>query len=109
MIEWILNINLNFNQQTQFIENIIDISKTEGVPVAKLLTQPPFSNLWEEKGLNHPQKAKRLLAVLRSRRFPRLTNAEKIFQERVSNLDLPEGIKIYHPPFFEGHGYRMGR
>ena len=40
-------------------------------------------------------------------RFPKLTAAEKKFQETVSGLDLPDGIRIYAPPYFEGPDYRL--
>jgi hypothetical protein len=30
-----------------------------------------------------------------------------VFQEKTARLGLPEGISIYHPPFFEDPDYRL--
>ena len=61
----------------------------------------------EDERLNNPQKAKRALAYLRNRRFPLLNHAEKVFQTMVSKLNLPDKVKISHPPFFENPDYHL--
>jgi hypothetical protein len=61
----------------------------------------------EDRKLNTPQKAKRVLGHLKARRFPLLTLSENAFQKKISNLGLPEGVMIFYPPFFEGPDYRL--
>ena len=61
----------------------------------------------EDQKLNNPQKAKRTLSYLRSRRFPLLTRSEEAFEKRISGLGLPERVKISHAPFFENPDYRL--
>jgi len=105
--EWISKITLNFNQQSKFLEYTNDISIKEGKKITELLFEKQLSDLFEDQKLNNPQKAKQILGHLRTRRFPSLTRAEKTFDRRTSDLNLPEGVRVYHPPFFEGTDYRL--
>ncbi len=105
--EGITKIKFNFNQQMQFIEHTRDISIKEGKPVSELLGEEPLVRILEDGKLNNPQKAKLVLHLLRSRRFPFLSRSEKAFQKKISTLGLPDGVRISHSPFFEGPDYRL--
>ena len=107
IFKWMSNIKFNLNQQKYFIEYTSDIAIKERKTIFELLDEKNFYGILEENRLNNPQKAKWILEALRSRRFPVLTTAEKTFQKRVSGLNLPEGVKIKHPPFFEAPDYRL--
>jgi len=67
----------------------------------------PLDTLVQGKSPNRPQKAKQVLDRLRQRRFPRLFGAERRFQKKVATLALPGGVRIVHPPYFEGSQYRL--
>jgi hypothetical protein len=105
--QWINNLNLNFNQQLQFIEYTLDISIKEQKMIPEVIREKQFVSVMEDKKLNTPQKAKRVLGHLKSRRFPLLTRSENAFQKKISGLGLPEGVTVSYPPFFEGSGYRL--
>jgi hypothetical protein len=109
--EWafrcISELMLNFNQQIQFIDIMTDISAIEGESFSQILDAEPMRAVLENAHLNKPQKAKKLLEELRSRRYPRLKRAEKRFQENLERLSLPEGTRIDHPSCFEAPGYRL--
>lgn len=107
LVEWIDMLNLNFNQQRQFIEYIDDIRVKDELSVPGLLGQEEILKIMQEGKINPPQKAKMVLEYLRHRRFPRLSQAEKNFLERVSRLRLPKGCGIRHPPYFEGSDYLL--
>ena len=107
IFDWISKIRLNSNQQAKFIEYTMDLSIKEEKQIPELLREKSFLDIEEDKKLNNPQKAKLLLDLLKSRRFPLLTRSEKVFQEKISNLGLPEGIRVSHPLFFEGPDYRL--
>jgi hypothetical protein len=104
---WFKRIRFNFNQQIQFIEYIKDISIKEGKSIIHILSEKRLLTLLEDKKLNNPQKAKHILNLLRSRRFPRLTDSEKTFRKNLSKLNLPKNARIQHPPFFETPHYRL--
>ena len=106
-LQCIVNLTLNFNQQIQFIDIMTDISEKEGRNWTRILEADPFRSLLENRHLNKPQKAKKLLEELRTQRYPRLKKAEKRFKERLERLSLPEGTRIDHPAYFEAPGYRL--
>ena len=101
------NIKFNTNQQTQLIDNIIDLSGIENKPTHELLNEPSLKGIVVNKQLNNPQKAKAILKFFRGRRFPSLVKAEKAFKKKVSSLDLPKSASISAPPYFEEPHYRL--
>jgi len=103
----ISNIKFNTNQQTQLIDNIIDLSGIENKPYHELLNEPSLKGIVLNKQWNNPQKAKAILKFLRDRRFPSLVKAEKAFKKKVSSLDLPKSASISAPPYFEEPHYRL--
>jgi ParB-like chromosome segregation protein Spo0J len=107
LVEWITAIRLNTNQQNQFIAYAIDISSRDQKKISELLKEKEYLDIFKSKKLNKPQKAKFLLNFLKSGRFPSLTRFEKAFREKTASLGLPDGISIYHPPFFEDPDYRL--
>ena len=50
---------------------------------------------------NPPQKAANLMATLTAKRYPRLTEAEKNFQQFTDSLRLPKNATLSHAPAFE--------
>lgn len=107
LFHWIKDLKFNFNQQLLLIENTLDISVREEKTIPQVLREKPLLSIREDKKLNNPQKVKRSLAYLRNRKFPLLTRSEEAFEKMISNLGLPERVKISHPPFFESPDYRL--
>lgn len=104
---WIDKLMLSANYQKQLIDFIIDISIRDGISISDLLAEPPFTQGSEKGSVNPPQRAKEILDHLRTRRFPRLVQAERAFQRALSHLTLPKGVRIRQPSNFEGPGYSM--
>lgn len=100
-------IKFSKNQQAQFIDFINDLSHIEGNAIARLLDDPELTDIRDNEPMNNPQKARALIALLRSRRLPHLVKAEKGFRRMVEKLALPAGYQITPPPFFEGPYYRL--
>ena len=90
-----------------FVDNTIDISIKERKRISQVLQSKPLMRLKKDTRLNIPQKAKRTLAYLKTRKFPFLTRSEEAFETMISNLKLPETVKISHSPFFESPDYRL--
>ena len=107
LFDWITNMKLNLNQQNQFILYTTDISIKEQKSVPQVFKEEHILNLLNDKNMNTPQKAKALLNILKSMRFPALTRSEEDFEKTVSDLGLPDGTSVQHPPFFEGPDYRL--
>ena len=107
VFEWIKDLRFNINQQSIFIETATDISVNEGQSLSQLLREAPLLRIRKDKRLNNPQKVRRLLAYLRARRFPRLSDSEEAFEKKIKTLGLPDNVQISYPPFFESPDYRL--
>ncbi|MFH1487345.1 MAG: hypothetical protein ABII06_00410, partial [Pseudomonadota bacterium] len=103
----IISLKLNFNNQRQLIESLLDLSFKEEAPFHQILDSASLQEILNHPKLNTPQKAARILAFLHGLRYPLLTKAEKAFQKMISGLDLPPDTRIDHPPFFEGEGLKL--
>lgn len=101
------SITFNMNQQRQLIELLVDISRIAGISITEMVRSKPFLDILTSPAMNRPQKARALLALLRSRRFPRLTRAEEVFKKRIAKLKLPRAVRIQAPPSFESEVYCM--
>ena len=107
IFQLILKLMFNVNQQKQLIDYLIDISTTAKIKIADILEERTLKDICCDTRLNNPQKVSSVLRTLRSRIFPRLIDAEETFKRMASGLDLPEGVRISYPPFFESPNYRM--
>ncbi len=107
VFQLILDLKFNVNQQKQLIEYVSDILRRDDVLIPDILEEKSLKNICCDTRMNNPQKAHAILRMLRSRIFPLLTEAEESFKKITSGLDLPKGVRISHPPFFEAPDYRM--
>ncbi len=107
ILQCITGLKLNHNQQIQLIEYINDILSREIIFVRDLLMEEQYMNLLSDEHLNIPQRAKRFMNMLRIRRLPVITEMEERFSRMIARLNLPEGVRINHPPFFEEEGYTL--
>lgn len=103
----ISSIKFNINQQAQLLDYLIDLSRIYSKSTPDILREHPLESICSDTRMNNPQKAKALLHQLRAKRFPILYQAEMSFKNKVLNLDLPKGIRINAPPYFEGPNYRL--
>jgi ParB-like chromosome segregation protein Spo0J len=103
----ITNLRLNSNYQKRLIEYAVDISDMEGKTAEQILTEGPVTAIFRDQKLNNPQKVKVLLDHLHSRRNPRLARCERAFRKNVSRLNLPDGVRISHPPYFEDPSFTL--
>jgi ParB family chromosome partitioning protein len=107
VLKWITELRLNFNQQLKYIAYVTDISNKEGKSIAEIMKDDKFLAVLKENKLNTPQKAKKVLELLRSWLFPFLCTCEKRFEKHIRQLGLPDGVKISHSPFFEDNTCRL--
>jgi ParB family chromosome partitioning protein len=107
LLSMLHNLRLNINQQIQFIDYMVDLSNSNQENIVQMLQEPPLENLCRQISANRPQKGRAILNHLRSRRFPALNHAEQGFKASVSGLNLPKGVRIEPPPYFEGPEIKM--
>ncbi|RLB22559.1 MAG: hypothetical protein DRG73_06710 [Deltaproteobacteria bacterium] len=97
----------SFNQQWETIQWIKEIASREGRSIKEIIDSKDIKEVLHNTAMNKPQKVKTIVKILKFRRFPSLSRAEKLFNKGISNLSLPLGVKIIPPPFFEGTDYRL--
>lgn len=107
IFEWIFNLKFNLNQQLKYINYLIDISIKDNEAISGILSNSEYLKVYQDRDLNRPQKAKKILGLLRTRRYPRLSDSEKSFSRKISSLKLPDRVKIEHSPYFESEDYRL--
>ncbi len=107
LLRMLHSLMLNINQQIQFIDYIIDLSNSNHKEIVEILQAPPLGDLCRRTSMNGPQKARAILNDLRSIRFPALSQVEQGFKASVSRLNLPKGVRIEAPPYFEGPELKM--
>lgn len=100
-------VKFNLNQQSQLLEYLDDLCNISGKSIPSLLEETEVRGIIMSNRLNSPQKAKNLLRLLRAKRFPTLVQAEQAFNRKVSMLNLPDGVKVNVPAFFEGPNYEL--
>jgi ParB-like chromosome segregation protein Spo0J len=101
------SLKWSFNQQWETIQWIKEIASREGRSMKEIIDSKDIKEVLHTTTINNPQKVKVIVKILKFRRFPSLSNAEKLFNKGISNLSLPLGVKIIPPPFFEGTDYRL--
>lgn len=107
ILRFISDFKFNTNQQSQFIDYIVDLSFIEDKSIPHILAEKALDDIRSDTHMNRPQRAKAALQHLRTRRHPSLVSAEEEFRKAISDLHLPDGIRISAPPFFEGEHYRL--
>jgi ParB family chromosome partitioning protein len=101
------SLKWSFNQQWEILQWIKEIASRGGCPMKEIIDSKDIKGVLDTTTMNKPQKAKAIVKLLKYRRFPSLSKAEKLFDKSVSNLSLPLGVKIIPPPFFEGTDYKL--
>jgi ParB-like chromosome segregation protein Spo0J len=101
------SLKWSFNQQWETIQWIKEIASREGRSMKEIIDSKDINEVLYTTTINNPQKVKAIVKILKFRRFPSLSKAEKLFNKGISNLSLPLGVKIIPPPFFEGTDYKL--
>ena len=101
------SLKLSLNKQREIMTLVKEIARREDIPVNHLLVSAEFRDILEDKALGTAEKTGRIRAYLRQRRFPRIVEAKKIFEENVRELKLGEGTQLIPPRDFEGRTYGL--
>jgi len=108
LFQLITTLHLNGNQQKQWIELLMDLTRICQQPLADIIRAVAGEEGFETAGIqNRPQWSKTILRRLRLKRFPHLVRAEDRFRGQVSRLNPPKGVRISAPPFFESPDFRL--
>jgi len=83
-----------------------EIFLREGIPLRELLSRESFRTLLENPDLTSTQKRDRIRNILRSMRFPGLTEETERLGELLKRVGSP-GVPLRLPPFLEGDALQV--
>lgn len=101
LFETINFLSLSVSNQKKLLTSCQELAKRTQTTVFAIIAWPQVQKILKQRATNTPQKSAALMTLLGKKRFPRLSAAEKDFQNFANSLRLPENINLTHPPFFE--------
>ncbi|WP_319548013.1 ParB N-terminal domain-containing protein [Desulfogranum marinum] len=87
------------SKQHNFVQMVIELSKRRQCSIEQVLSTCDQQNITDAK--NIPQQGNQLLDFLQHQCSPELFKAEKAFQLRIHQLQLPEHFQLQHSASFE--------
>jgi len=107
LIKLVSILKLGENRLRELLIFLEEISQRDRCDVRDVVHRPEIEDILSQRELTSPQRAERVRKVLIDFRFPRMREEERRFEQRRRGLDLPSGVSLYHPPYFEGKGLKI--
>ncbi len=101
------SLKLGENRLREMLTLIEEISRRDQTSIRDIVHRPEIQTILSQRELTPSQKTERVKKVLIDLRYPRMRQMEEGFEKRRRDLNLPSGISLHHPPFFEGRGLRI--
>lgn len=101
------SLGFGLNKQREMLTFLREIAKREDTTIASLLNEFALRKIIDDDQAEKPLKARHVRTYLKKRRFPRLSEAEKAYQEAVKKLPFDNGMKLMPPIHFEGNSYTL--
>ena len=92
---------LGQNKTKELLEDILEISKRDSIPVREILSRKELADIWKSGNLSLLQKADKIRVLLRRRRYPKLFSWKDSFDSLLTRMKWPEEIMIKPCLFFE--------
>ena len=108
MAKWFIDLQLNLNQQRQMFTFVSEIGKREHCSPMAILAEDNVQAILARENLQRPQLRQQVLAYLKKRRFPAITQAEEEFATLLKSLKLGERMRLVPPKHFEASNYNLG-
>ncbi len=100
-------LKLGENRLREMLSLVEEISRRDQTKIREMIDRPEIQAILSQKELTPSQKTERVKKILNDLRYPRMCQMEKGFDEKRRELNLPSGLSLHHPPFFEGKGLRI--
>jgi len=102
------SLRLGENSLREMITLIEEIGKRDRCGIESIVALPEIQDTLSHPELTSTQKTERVKKILTGLRYPRMSQLETEFERNRKDLNLPPGVSLSHPPFFEGKGLRIG-
>lgn len=101
LFEVIELLQLSVNNQKKLTVACKELARRDNSSIIAILSGEDIQNILNHPDANPPQKASHLMTTLTAKRYPRLSEAEKDFQQFADSLNLPQNATVNHAPSFE--------
>lgn len=98
-------VHLSVSAQAEVIGAWADIMRRDRQTAAQIAADPAVQGVLEAPDISPGPRGERLRAVIRARRFPRLTAKQRWFADLKKKLPSGPGLELVPPPGFEGDTY----
>jgi ParB family chromosome partitioning protein len=100
-------LKFSLNKQKEILTMVDEIARRENSSVGQVMQDSRLQGIIDSEDFDRAQKGRRIRALLRQRRFPRIFEAEKKYQNHHRQLRLGSDIKLIPPKDFEGTTYTL--
>jgi hypothetical protein len=98
---------LGQNKQKELLEDLLEISKKDCIPVQNILTGVDIQRTASDPNLSLLQITEEIRNIVHRQRYPTLSIWKDTFKSRKKELKWPHDIKIEPSPFFEGEEFTV--
>jgi len=100
-------LKLGENYLREMLTLLEEISRRDQTRVRDIIHRPEIKTILSQKELTPSQRTERVKKVLIGLRYPRMHQMEEEFEKKRKALNLPSGVSLHHPPYFERKGLRI--
>ena len=100
-------LKLGENRLREMLTLLNEISRRERVSIKEIIDLTEIQAILSQKELTPIQRTERVKKVLMGLRYPKMRQMEEEFEKKRKELNLPSGVSLHHPPYFEGKGLRI--
>lgn len=95
------------NHQKEMLTMAREISLANHTSIVQLIREVAGEGMLTDQNLDRHQKIHTIREHLQRLRYPAMVRFEKIFEERLQRLNLPESIRLIPPVNFEGTDFTL--
>lgn len=101
------SLNPTLNHQKEMIRLAFEIAGLEDEPISEIFNRLDIESVIKDPDMDRNLKISLVRQKLKNRRYPEISRFEKIYQDRIKRLKLPESIALNPPADFEGNDFRI--
>ena len=97
----------NLNETKETIRNLLDLKQIKEKEIKELPTASEINSILSNSKTNKRQKGERIYKLIKTMRYPAISEKEKAFNKSCSELGLDNHVRINHSGYFEGDDIRI--
>lgn len=101
VVNTIVYLNIGGNKQKKLLDICNELSKRQSISIVDLFNQEQLSRVLSTEEMNKPQVTQQLFQILHEMAFPKSNQAIEEFNQKKTQLNLPESCDIQPAKAFE--------